>query len=227
MKHQFSISAIVPIKAHSERIPKKNFRNFDTQPLHTYVIKSLQEAKSISRIYINTDSPEIVQLYREKEKVFVIDRPAKLCGDSVSMNKIIEHTLSIVKDEHVLQTHVTNPLIKPTTVELAVAQYRAALKQGYDTLFSVTKQQKRFFDKDGKPINHDPNKLINTQDLDPLFEENSNIYIFSKSSFAKKNNRLGLKPKMFEMEPLEAIDIDVLDDFVLAELIYKSNLTND
>lgn len=218
------IVALLPIKAHSERIPEKNFRDFASQPLHTYIIESLLQTKSISQIFINTDSPIIMDAYTGKEKIFIIDRPKHLQGDSVSMNLIINDTLQHIKEEHILQTHVTNPLLKSETIDKAIDAYFKALEEGYDSLFSVTKQQKRFFDIDGTPVNHDPNKLINTQDLEPLYEENSNLYIFSKNSFAKNSNRLGLKSKMYPMDPLEAIDIDDIDDFTLAELLFKASL---
>ena len=90
-------------------------------------------------------------------------------------------------------------------------------------MFGVTKVQTRFYDKDAKPINHNPQELLRTQDLEPLYEENSNFYIFSKESFKNSDNkRIGLKPKIFEVNKLEAVDIDEPEDFILAELLYKN-----
>ena len=43
-------------------------------------------------------------------------------------------------------------------------------------------------------FNHNPNKLQRTQDLESLYEENSNLYIFSKESFINSNSRIGKKP---------------------------------
>ena len=66
-------------------------------------------------------------------------------------------------------------------------------------------------------------ELIRTQDLDPIYEENSNFYIFSRESFIKSNqNRIGLKPYLFPTDKIESIDIDDLNDFKIAEsLIIK------
>lgn len=89
-------------------------------------------------------------------------------------------------------------------------------------MFSVTRLQARLYDQEAKPLNHDPNELRRTQDLEPLFEENSNFYIFSKESFKKAGDkRIGLRPKLFEVNKLEAVDIDEPEDFVLAELLYN------
>ena len=93
----------------------------------------------------------------------------------------------------------------------------------YDSLFSVTKWQTRLYWDADRPINHNPHELLRTQDLPPVYEENSNIYIFSKSSFRKAGEqRIGLKAQMFEINKIEAIDIDEEADFIMAERLYPS-----
>ena len=97
----------------------------------------------------------------------------------------------------------------------------AEAKDSYDSIFSVTRMNTRLYDKDGNPFNHDPEQLLRTQDLDPLFEENSNFYIFTRESFNKAGKkRIGKNPLMFEIDKLEAVDIDEPQDFVIAEVLY-------
>jgi CMP-N-acetylneuraminic acid synthetase len=75
--------------------------------------------------------------------------------------------------------------------------------------------------QDGSPVNHNPTELLRTQDLPPVFEENSNFFIFSKTSFEEAGKkRIGLKPKMFEVNKIEAVDIDNPEDFIIAEQLY-------
>ena len=88
-------------------------------------------------------------------------------------------------------------------------------------MFSVTKQQTRFYDKNVVAINHDPKKLIRTQDLEPWYEENSNLYLFTKESFKETGARIGKNPVLFETSKIESIDIDDIDDFNIAEAILK------
>ncbi|MCP4157733.1 MAG: acylneuraminate cytidylyltransferase family protein, partial [bacterium] len=72
------------------------------------------------------------------------------------------------------------------------------------------------------PVNHNPAQLLRTQDLDPLYEENSNFYIFSRKSFFENNkNRIGKKPFLYEMKKTESVDIDRKEDFVMAEMLYR------
>jgi len=147
-------------------------------------------------------------------------------GDFVSMNNIINYDLNHLDGEHFLQTHSTNPLLRAETIDKAIEKYFEGL-ENYDSLFSVTKVQTRFYDINAKPVNHNPNELLRTQDLEPMYEENSNFYIFSKDSFENANNkRIGLKPQIFEVNKLEAVDIDEPEDFKLAELLYmhKGNI---
>ena len=215
-----NIIAILPIKYHSERIPQKNTRLFNDYPLFYYIIDTLQSSNLIRSIIIDTDSSHIEkEANRVFSKVRIIIRPEHLQGDHVSMNEIIAYDISQIDGEHFLQTHCTNPLLTISTLDHAIHEYFHSLED-YDSLFSVTPFQSRFYFESGKPINHDPSELLRTQDLAPLYEENSNFYIFSKQSFQTAgNNRIGNKPKMFPMNPLEAIDIDEEEDFQLAQCV--------
>jgi CMP-N-acetylneuraminic acid synthetase len=90
-----------------------------------------------------------------------------------------------------------------------------------DSLFSVTPRRVRIWDRDTRPLNHDPAQLLQTQDLAPFFEENSCLYLFSAAGLQSRRNRIGARPLMFAMDPLEAVDIDEESDFLLAEALYR------
>ena len=218
------IKALLPMKGNSERIPNKNMKDFDGSPLYHAIVKSLLASKYIECVVINTDSKTIEKDAKEtfEDKIIIIDRPIEIQGDFVSMNDIIAYDLSKLEGEHFLQTHSTNPLLKSETIDRAVEKYFDGL-ENFDSVFCVTKVQTRFYDKDAKAINHNPNELLRTQDLEPMYEENSNFYIFSKDSFKNVGEkRIGLKPQIFEVNKLEAVDIDEPEDFIMAELLYKN-----
>ena len=218
------IKALLPMKGTSERVPNKNMRDFNRRPLYHAIMDTLLKSKYIEKVVINTDSKIIVDdaIKNFGESVIIIDRPKEIQGGDVSMNKIIEYDLSKIDGEYFLQTHSTNPLLKVETLDKAIETYFKNLDK-YNSLFSVTRVQTRFYDKNANPINHNPEELLRTQDLEPLYEENSNFYIFSKESFKNAGNRrIGLKPKIFEVNKLEAIDIDEPEDFILAEVLYQN-----
>ncbi len=217
-----TIQALLPMKGNSERVPNKNMRSFDGAPLYHAIMHALLASKYIERVAINTDSQTIAEDAKKHfgDRVVIIDRPASIQGDFVSMNDIIAYDIEQLEGEHFLQTHSTNPLLRTETIDKAIETYFAGLDT-YDSLFGVTKVQTRFYDKDANPVNHDPSQLLRTQDLEPLYEENSNFYLFSKSAFKNADNkRIGLKPQIFEVNKLEAVDIDEPEDFKLAELLH-------
>jgi N-acylneuraminate cytidylyltransferase len=218
------LTALLPMKGTSERVPNKNMRNFDGKPLYHAIMNSLLASKYIDKVVINTDSEIIADDTKKNfgDRVVIIDRLVEIQGGDVSMNVIIDYDLNQLDGEHFLQTHSTNPLLRVETIDKAIEKYFDGLEK-FDSLFGVTKVQTRFYDKDANPINHNPEELLRTQDLEPLYEENSNFYIFSKKSFEKAGKkRIGLKPQIFEVNKLEAVDIDEPEDFILAELLYKS-----
>ena len=75
-------------------------------------------------------------------------------------------------------------------------------------------------DADGRPVNHKWGELLRTQDLKPIYEENSNLYIFRAETLERLNNRIGEQPLMFEIAREEAWDIDEELDFKIAEFLH-------
>lgn len=222
------LNALLPMKGNSERVPNKNMKLFNGTPLYHVIMKTLLSSKYISQVIIDTDSEAIAIDAKNNfgNKTLIINRPKDIQGDYVSMNSIIAYDMSLLEGEYFIQTHSTNPLLETKTIDNAIEQYFENIDK-YDSLFSVTRFQTRFYNKDAKPLNHNPNELLRTQDLEPMYEENSNLYIFSKESFKNVGEkRIGLKPQIFEINKLESIDIDEIEDFKLAELlhIHKENL---
>lgn len=211
--------AFVPMKAHSERVPNKNIRLFAGQPLYQHILDTLENTYAVDEIIVDTDSDEIASgAASQFSKVRIIRRPPELEGDLVSMNKIIAHDMQHSDGDIYMQTHSTNPLLRSATIARALQSFIEA--EDHDSLFTVNRLQTRLYTADGKPINHDPTDLLRTQDLTPVYEENSCIYIFTKESFERAGQkRIGRRPMMFELERVESIDIDDQYTFNLAEML--------
>ena len=217
MPEQFT--ALMPMKGHSERVPDKNLRPLAGRPLCLWMLEILAASSFVAEILVNTDNDRIRRQVENLPKAKVIDRPEALCGDFVPMNAIIAHDLNFAAAPHILQTHSTNPLFSLATLEAALAAYLSA-RPKHDSLFTVTARQGRFYQPDGRTVNHDPAELKRTQDLEPIYEENSCLYVFSSTSFqAAGGRRIGLRPLLFPIAKLEAVDIDDEDDFILAEAL--------
>lgn len=216
------------MKANSQRVKGKNFRILQGKPLFAWILDSLLALPEIDEVVINTDARHILAENGlvEGGRVRIRDRRPDLCGDTVSMNLILADDIAASPAETYLMTHTTNPMLSPETIRAAITAYRTGLAAGTaDSLFTANRFQTRFYRADGSAVNHDPNNLIQTQDLEPWFEENSNLYIFSKESFASTNARIGRKPILFPMSKLEAVDIDTPEDWAIAEAFAGHSLS--
>jgi CMP-N-acetylneuraminic acid synthetase len=210
------IVALLPMKANSERVKGKNFKIFNGKPLFRWTLDTLLAIEEIDQVIINTDAREILEENGlvETDRIVIRDRRLEICGDMVSMNLVIEDDVQNINADIYLMTHTTNPLMTSKTIARALKSFQEQKNIGNaDSLFTVDKVQSRFYWKDCRAVNHDPNNLIRTQDLEPWFEENSNLYIFTNQAFAVTNARIGSKPMMFETPKFESIDIDTPADW--------------
>ncbi len=215
------IVALVPMRHESDRVPGKNYRSFNGRPLYHNIISTLLECRLISEIMIDTDSAFIQKDAAKKfPGVRVIERPEHLRAGSIPMNEVLLYDVTQTDADWYLQTHSTNPLLRPETITSAINTFLSKLPS-YDSLFSVSRLQSRLWSAETGPLNHNPDELLRTQDLPPVFEENSNIYIFNRENLESGRNRIGNRPLMFEINRLEALDIDEELDFLMAEFLYK------
>ncbi len=215
------------MKAHSARVPGKNFRKFAGRPLYRWILDTLISIDEIDQIIINTDArKELADSgYVESDRVSIRDRRPEICGDEVSMNTIIKDDLNNVEADCYLMTHTTNPLLSAPTIIGALSSFNKELKAGLcDSLFTVNKIQTRFYREDMTPVNHDPANLIPTQELEPWYEENSNLYLFTKESFENTHARIGSSPAMYVSPKFESCDIDTQEEWDLTEAMAKYQL---
>lgn len=216
------IVALVPMRHHSERVPGKNYRPFAGRLLYHHIVVSLLSCPLISKVVIDTDSPTIREdVVQNFPQVILIDRPRHLTAGAVAMNDVLLHDVHQVEGDYFLQTHSTNPLLSVETISSAIELFFSQYPQ-YDSLFSATRISVRLWDQETKAINHDPSVLLRTQDLPPVYEENSCLYIFTRASLEARQNRIGQKPLMFEIDRIEAWDIDEEEDFKIAEYLYQT-----
>ena len=211
MKSEFNCVALLPMKAHSARVPGKNFRNFADKPLFRWILDTLISIDSIDCIVINMDARDILRSHgiETTDRLLIRDRKTELCGDMISMNRVLEDDINAIKSNTYVMTHTTNPLLSRRTIMEALELFdKERNANRCDSLFSCNKWQSRFYRADGSAINHDPNNLLRTQDLEPWYEENSNLYIFGHDSFHKTSARIGAKPLIHVTPRMESFDID-------------------
>jgi CMP-N-acetylneuraminic acid synthetase len=219
-----NITAIVPMRHNSERVPGKNYRLLGDQPLYRHIVHTLLDVPEINEVVIDTDSPTIFEDAAQAfPTVRLLERPEHLRAGEIAMNDVLLNTVANLDAELFLQTHSTNPFLSAATISRGLRQLEQ--HDEADSLFSVTRIQARLWDRDIKPLNHDPAVLLRTQDLEPVYLENSCMYVFDRQTLVSRGNRIGQRPLVLEINGHEALDIDDETDFRAAELVWTSLVT--
>jgi CMP-N-acetylneuraminic acid synthetase len=205
----------------------KNYRELAGKPLYQHILTTLNSCTEISKIIVDTDSQVVMDGIKDKfPEIEILIRPEHLRAEDTPMNEVLLHDTRQVEADFYLQTHTTNPLLTANTISTAIQVIRENFP-AYDSLFSVTRRQARYWDELGRAINHNPAILLQTQDLPPVYEENSCLYIFTRETLELQRNRIGLRPFMFEIDAEEAWDIDEEIDFKIVDLLMSQMSNNE
>lgn len=214
------IAAFVPMRHDSERVKGKNYRVLGGRPLYHHIVESLLACDQIDEVVIDTDSPLITADAQSAfPTVRVLQRRQHLLGGDVPMHDVLLDDIERVAADYYVQTHSTNPLLRSATIGQALDAFLNAGGR-YDSLFTVTPLYTRLWTPDGKAINHDPAVLLRTQDLPPVMEENSCLYIFDGDTIRGCRNRIGQRPLLYPIPPNEAMDIDDESDWSVVAALY-------
>lgn len=215
------IVAIVPIKLNNKRLPQKNTKCFTNgKPLCYYILSTLLTIKNIDEVYVYCSNPDIKEFIPDGVKF--LKRSENLDLDTTKMNEVLRCFSEDVPADVYVMTHTTAPFITKESIEKGVA---AVVDGEYDSSFAAKKLQD-FLWKDGVPFNYELNNIPRTQDLQPLYEETSGFYIYKSDVIKKLNRRIGENPFIVEVSEIESIDIDEMDDFLIADAIYNHIIKN-
>lgn len=211
------VVALVPIKLNSERVKEKNLRPFyDGKPLVQFIFESLIACKNIDEVYVYCSNDRIKDYLIEGIKF--LKRPEFLDLNSSNCNDIIQEFIKEVNADYYVVSHATAPFTKPESIDKCID--KVINSKDYDSAFTVEKIQSFMWVKE-KPMNFDIDRFPRTQDLDPIYMETSGAFVFPKWVFNKYNRRVGVKPYLFEVEPIESLDIDTEYDMTVAQALYK------
>ena len=212
------VTAIVPIKEHSERLPRKNFGEFNGKPLYHWILETLESVDEISHIVVNTDAAEVIEDAPDLFDVEVSVRPERLRDDEVTTN-IIRYEIDRSDTEYHLHTYSTCPLLRPETISGAIREFVDS--DEHDSLLPVTKHQKCFYDDAYDAINHDPHDISPSQDIPPLYLDCSVLYMYTEETFERTGHRIGTDPLPYEVDEREAVEIDYRWEFEMAECLHR------
>jgi len=205
---------ILPIKEHSQRVPGKNFRLLQSKQLYKWTLDALVGARICDAVVINTDCPDRFRGLLPPAVAQV--RAPELLGDEVSMNRVIGQVVAEYPADYYIQVHASNPFVTADLLRSVAQAFESGLLRYYDSVFSVTEHYARFY-QGNVAVNHDPDNLAQTQDLTPLYQENSSFYLFRRKAFCGSGRRLCGTMRGVVISRKSAWDIDTLEDWRMAE----------
>lgn len=212
------IAAVMPIKLINERCPGKNTHPLGGKPLLQYELNNLKQTGLCDSINVFC-SNEAVTPYLP-ENVEFLKRPEYLDLSTSNFNQIFDCFMDIVEADIYVYAHATAPFITVDTMKQCIEAVRSG---EYDSAFCALKLQDYLW-QDGEPLNFDASNLPRTQDLKPIYQETSGVYVFTKEVYQKYRRRIGKRPFIKEVSFKEAVDIDNPEDFELAEALVSLDI---
>jgi CMP-N-acetylneuraminic acid synthetase len=231
MKLARRMTAFLPCRAGSTRVLRKNTRPFAGREGGLLAIKleQLAQVDALDTVVVDSNDPEVLAIaldfapgWPRAKRLIVRERPDQLGQSSTSTDALIEYALRTLEGDDMLWTHVTSPMVDAAVYTRAIEAFRQRGDE-HDSLMSVHRVQRFLWNENG-PFNYDPSgtRWPRTQDLTPLYEVDSGIFVVPLELARQLGDRIGRRPHLFELSSVEATDVDWDSDFALAELLYRS-----
>jgi CMP-N,N'-diacetyllegionaminic acid synthase len=214
------IKALIAVRSGSVRVENKNIKPFAGTTLLDIKIKQLLQIKGLDGIIVNSNDEEILGL-AAKYPVTLTKRDQRFATNEVLMSDVYENMAQHADTDVIMYSNVTNPLLNDHSIEEMISLFRRG--GDFDSVNSVH-AIKEFMYQDGKAINYDPLHQPRSQDLPNIVAINFALSLISKENMIKYKNVVGHKPHLFEIDEIEAIDIDTILDFEIAEFLYQRKL---
>lgn len=214
-----SIKALVAVRSGSMRVKNKNIKPFAGSTLLDLKLEQLKRISSLDGIVVNSNSDEMLEIAL-KHGCEAVKRDEFYASNSVSMSDVYRNMAENFSGDVVAYINVTNPLLKDQTINDAIKKYNQLIVEGQFNSINSAHLVKEFMFRDNKPINYDLAHQPRSQDLPEISALNFAISIISKDLMISNCNVVGTKPYIFNIDEIEATDIDNPIDFEFAEYVY-------
>lgn len=220
------ILAVIPARGGSKGIPRKNLRLMHGKPLISYAISNALECSYITDCVVTTDDDEIANVAKMYGSQVIIRSP-KLAQDAVTLDPVIfdaVEKMEVIKKvtyDVVITLQATSPLLTVDTLNQAMEKF---IKETMDTIISVVNVPHLSWKKEGGEIVPNYYRRLNRQQLPPNYLETGAFFI-TKRDFVTASSRVGNVVDVFEVPKNESVDIDSVEDWIVAESILgKKNI---
>ncbi len=212
------ITAIIPAKAMSSRLPHKNTLPFGDSNLLVHKIRQLKQVEAIKEIIVSSEDDEILGM-AEAEGVRAIKRPYEFSAETKPFQEFLYYIVGEAREDHVMWACCTSPMVGADTYERGCRTYFEKLREGYDSLITVMEYHHYLLDKDMKPYTFKwgPDHR-NSQELDKLYFFTDGIQLAPKESMRAWKYYFGHNPYGMEVDLKTSTDVDTIYDYLLGRL---------
>lgn len=212
------ITAIIPAKAMSGRLPHKNTLPFGESNLLVHKIRQLKQVDAIKEIIVSSEDDEILAM-AAAEGVRAIKRPYEFSAETKPFQDFLYYIVGEATEDHVMWACCTSPMVDVDTYNRGCKTYFEKLKEGYDSLITVMEYHHYLLDKDMKPYTFKwgPDHR-NSQDLDKLYFFTDGIQLAPKASMRQWHYYFGHNPYGMEVDLKTSTDVDTIYDYLLGRL---------
>lgn len=211
------MTAVVAVRAGSQRIKNKNIRPFSDTNLLELKLKVLSKVKNIDEIIVNTDSDLMIKI-GEKYKVKTQKREAYFASSEATNSDFHKHIGDVTDSDFIFLAPVCSPFLSVQRHADAIDLF---LNSSCDSLTSCELVKGHLW-LDGEPINYSLENVPNSQDLPDIKKLNYGISIIERKSMIERKSVVGYNPEFIILDEIESIDIDDPDTFKTAEVLYEN-----
>lgn len=221
---------IIPARGGSKRIPRKNIKDFCGQPMLAYPIRAALESGVVDKVVVSTDDYEIADIARQYGAEVPFMRDPQLADDYTGTTVVIRNALQRLlqvgwKIENCACLYATTPLLNANLIKTLFDQLIATHADYVFTAarFSFPIQRALLQTETGGVTPFDASSIgKRSQDLAPTFHDAGQLYWAKTETWLDAQKQVfGANSQLYELASHLVQDIDTLDDWRRAELLYQ------
>ena len=217
------IKALVAVRSGSERVKDKNLRSFSGKNLLEHKLEQLKRIPYLDGIVVNSDDDQMLAIAYSKG-CEAVKRPEVYARAETSMSEVYKNMAENFPADIVVYCNATSPLISDSSIESAIETFYGMHTGMHtpDRSESVNSAHivKQFLWHGGKPVNYDPQNQPRSQDLPDIYALNYAVSVIARQSMIRYKNIITPNCRLLTISPLEAVDIDTMLDFEVAEYLF-------
>lgn len=229
MINDLTVAAVIPARAGSKGIPRKNLVPLHGRPLIQWTIDAARASRYVDTIVVSTDDPDVAAL-AARSGLTVVERPAALAGDASTAADVIAHILDTgLTEDLVVYLQPTSPLRTAVDIDRSLEALVGSDCEGVVSVTRVTEPPEwmyRFGDGGPELVPVLPGPLPpRRQELPDAVRLNGAVYCATQAALRPDGNFLRLRLAGYEMPWDRSVDIDDADDLHVADTLLSDRLT--